>query len=259
MEFKPKIISTDFDGTIFQEFETPPVPRSLETRIGELQSFGCKWVVNTGRDIANVIDCFARAHLGILPDFLVTVEREIYTRSNGKFEPVTEWNSKCYAFHNELFARVQPYLPDLSKWISSNYKAILYSDGYSPLCVIADNNQVMDKIEQHLLEFCKTIPGLDVMRNDVYARFCHIEFNKGTALKEISRMLGIEPTFVVSAGDHYNDIPMLNKQIAHWLVAPSNAVQKVKDHVLAQNGYVSSLPAGFGVLDAINYFSNNHA
>ncbi len=43
-----QLISTDFDGTLFAEFENPPVPLKLQKLIGDLQAQGVIWVINTG-------------------------------------------------------------------------------------------------------------------------------------------------------------------------------------------------------------------
>src|SRR6266481_894617 len=52
---KPQLslISTDFDGTIFAEFEKPPIPAELQQLIGELQAGGASWVINTRRDMSS--------------------------------------------------------------------------------------------------------------------------------------------------------------------------------------------------------------
>jgi len=47
MDLPIKLISTDFDGTIFAEFETPPIAPPLVELIGQLQARGAKWVINT--------------------------------------------------------------------------------------------------------------------------------------------------------------------------------------------------------------------
>ena len=74
MSLPIKLISTDFDGTLHAEFENPPVPVDLQQLIGDLQSQGAKWVINTGRDLSSVMEGIARARLTVKPDFLVVVE-----------------------------------------------------------------------------------------------------------------------------------------------------------------------------------------
>ena len=54
-----RLISTDFDGTIFTEFENPPIPDSVQELIGDLQSRGAKWVINTGRDMSSLMEALA--------------------------------------------------------------------------------------------------------------------------------------------------------------------------------------------------------
>ena len=50
-----QLISTDFDGTLFAEFANPPIPRRLQEMIGDLQTHGAKWVINTGRDLSSLM------------------------------------------------------------------------------------------------------------------------------------------------------------------------------------------------------------
>ena len=52
---------------------------------------------------------------------------------------------------------------------------------------------------------------------------------------------------VLAAGDHLNDLPMLRRERADWLVAPANAVPAVKAAVWSQGGFVSGRPHGHGV------------
>jgi hydroxymethylpyrimidine pyrophosphatase-like HAD family hydrolase len=122
------------------------------------------------------------------------------------------------------------------------------------LCIIAANNGDMDAIHAELERYCADEPLLTVVRNDVYARFSHAAYNKGTALAEITRRLGMEPAQVFAAGDHFNDLPMLSLHHARALAAPANAVPAVQAKVREQGGYVSAMPQGNGVWDALDHF-----
>jgi hydroxymethylpyrimidine pyrophosphatase-like HAD family hydrolase len=254
-----KLISTDFDGTLFAEFENPPVPESLQLLIGSLQAGGARWVINTGRDMSSLMETLGRANLRIEPDFLVLVEREIYRLEDSEYVSLMEWNSACSQAHAQLFARIRQDLPELHRWISSRFHAHLYSDPYSPFCIIAGNNGDMDLIHRHLDEYCRSVPFLTVVRNDVYARFSHADYNKGTALAEITRLLGLERSQVFAAGDHLNDLPMLRKEFAAYLGAPMNAVPEVKESLRAQGGYVSESWHGHGVAEALERYLGGSA
>ena len=251
MSLPIRLISTDFDGTLFAEFEMPPIPRSVETLIGDLQRRGAKWVINTGRDMSSLMEALARAHISIQPDYLILVEREIYVHDGVRYAPVEDWNRACATDHATLFAQVQPRVPELMDWVNARFSAMVYADAYSPFCLIADNNGDADVIYERLIQFSGEVPHLTVVRNDVYARFSHDGYNKGTALAEVTRRLGFTKDQVFAAGDHLNDLPMLSVQHARWLVAPGNAVNRVKEVVLQQNGFVSQLSHGDGVADGL--------
>jgi HAD superfamily hydrolase (TIGR01484 family) len=249
-----KLISTDFDGTLFAEFESPPIPRQLLQLIGNLQADGAKWVINTGREMSSLMETLARAGISLEPDYLVLVEREIHSHYHSQYVGLGEWNKACQRTHADLFALVQPLLPRVIAWIKEHFHASIYEDEYSPLCLIARDNHQMDRIHEYLDGFCREIPNLTVVRNDVYARFSHQAFNKGSALGEITRRLGLKRGEVFAIGDHLNDLPMLTHQYAGLLAAPANAVSSVKEAVRAGGGYLSARPHGNGVADAIKYY-----
>jgi hydroxymethylpyrimidine pyrophosphatase-like HAD family hydrolase len=259
MSLPIQLISTDFDGTLFAEFENPPIPERVQELIGDLQSRGAKWIINTGRDMSSLMEALARARISIEPDFLVLVEREIHLHADSRYVGLEEWNSACARAHTELFARVQADLPRIVSWIGARFHARIYEDAYSPFCLIAGNNGDADVIHSYLAEYSRSVPHLAVVRNDVYARFSHEAYNKGTALAELTRRLGLDSGKVFAAGDHLNDLPMLSRQYARWLAAPGNAVEPVKQAVRQQNGYVSELSHGEGVAEALEFHLKNLA
>lgn len=249
-----QLISTDFDGTLHADFETPPVPLDLQSLIGDLQRDGAKWVINTGRDLSSVMEGMARARLTVKPDYLVVVERDIYVHEASRYEPCADWNDTCRQAHEVLFSRVRREVPKLMEWVSQHFRATVYEDAFSPFCLIAESVGDADAIQRFLEEYCANVPDLTVVRNDIYARFSHVAFNKGTALAEIARRLGVAPDHIFAAGDHYNDLPMLSGQFARKVAAPDNAMPAVKALVLDQGGYVSHQPWGHGVARALEHF-----
>jgi len=249
-----RLLSTDFDGTLFAEFEQPPIAHELVTLITELQAEGVKWVINTGRDMASLMESLARARVSIQPDFLVLVEREIYVHDGVRYAPLQPWNAACARDQEELFSRIRPEVPRLTEWVNQRFKATVYADPWSPFCLIAGNNGDADEIHRYLAEFAAGIPNLTVVRNDVYARFSHAAYNKGTALAELTQQLGLTSAQVLAAGDHLNDLPMLKSEFACALVCPSNAVPSVLQSVVSQGGFTASRPCGLGVADGIRHF-----
>jgi hypothetical protein len=249
-----KLVSTDFDGTLLAEFENPPVPPALQSLIGQLQARGAKWVINTGRDLSSLLETLGRAHLSIKPDFLVVVEREIYHHHESEYVEDRPWNRACHDAHAELFLRVRQDVPRLRAWVEARFAATIFEDAYSPFCLIAERIQDADAIHDYLIDYCCEVPKLNVMRNDVYSRFCHEAYNKGTALAEIAGQLRFTAAETFAVGDHLNDLPMLSRQYAHWLAAPGNAIEIVKATVRRQDGHVSKLTHGHGVAEGLQFF-----
>lgn len=249
-----QLISTDFDGTIFAEFENPPIPPAVVSLIGHLQSRGAKWVINTGRDMSSLMEALARARIPIQPDYLVLVEREIFAHDGVRYVGLAEWNAACARDHTELFARVRPWVPELMEWVNRRFRATVYEDAFSPFCLVAQSNGDADEIHAHLEEFCAGLPPLTVVRNDVYARFSHAAYNKGTALSELGRLLRVRPEHTFAAGDWLNDLPMLDTTRARLLGAPANAVESVRATVRRQGGFVSERERGEGVAESLLYW-----
>jgi hydroxymethylpyrimidine pyrophosphatase-like HAD family hydrolase len=117
--------------------------------------------------------------------------------------------------------------------------------------LFARSNGDADAIVGFLEDYCREVPELTVVRNDVYARFSHRNYSKGTALQEIARQLGIERSKVFAAGDHVNDLPMLQPEVAGYVAAPANAVPAVRELVKGRGGWQSGLAAGLGVEEGL--------
>ena len=61
---------------------------------------------------------------------------------------------------------------------------------------------------------------------------------------------------VFAAGDHFNDIPMLDGLHASHACCPSNAIPEVREIVLRSNGHIASKRAADGVAEAWHFFEN---
>ncbi|MCB1128574.1 MAG: HAD hydrolase family protein, partial [Verrucomicrobiae bacterium] len=144
-----------------------------------------------------------------------------------------------------------PDLPHLARWINDRYDADVYQDPYSPFCLIARRTADAEAICDYLARYCRQAGDVQVVRNDVYARFAHVGYSKGTALAEIASRLGVTAEETFAAGDHVNDLPMLDLDVAAHLAAPANAVPEVQAAVREHGGYLCRRPCGHGVEEAL--------
>ena len=248
-----KLICTDFDGTLHSDFTEPPIPETLQRKLKELQADGTQWVINTGRTLEDLQHGLDLADLSVHPDYVVVVEREIHRWDGSKYQPHSEWNERCAATQAALFAQITDRLPEIFDWVNLHFTASVYEDEWSPFCLIAHNNADADEIQQFVEKQISNEPLLTFVRNDIYARLSHIEYTKGTALNEVARLLNIPCEGILAAGDHWNDISMLQPNCAQWIVAPANAITKVAQHVKSIDGFLANSDSGQGVLEGLEW------
>ena len=128
---------------------------------------------------------------------------------------------------------------------------IFSEDEYSPLRVVTQSEAGMDEVELTLRHAMRPFPSLQLVRNSVYLRVAHRAYSKGTALAEIQRILQVAPDQTVAAGDHFNDLPMLDRTYARYLISPQNSVAPVRARVREQGGYLATRKAGLGILEGL--------
>lgn len=242
-----QLVCTDFDGTIHTDLESPAIAPEFQAVIAQLQSQGVRWVVNTGRSLADLLRELARARLAVAPDYLVVVEREIHVRAGDRYVAHTDWNERCARTHDELFARLRPELPHWFEWVNGNFVAEVYEDPWSPFCLVAASPEDAVAIVEQVELRCRAWPELTVVANHVYARLSHADYHKGSALQEVAKLCAVEPAGTFIAGDHWNDLPMLRRDLGRWLVAPENAMPEVKTAVNEAGGWVIPGRAGRAV------------
>lgn len=235
-----RLVCTDFDGTIHSDLDSPAIAHEFQDLIADLQRRGVRWVVNTGRELDDLLREMERSELRVAPDFLVVVEREIYVREDGRFEGHASWNERCTRTHAQLFERMRPNVPEWNDWVTRNFVAEVYEDAWSPFCLVASSPADATVIVNRLKAWCRPWPELVVVSNHVYVRLSHADYHKGSALREVASLCGASPATTFIAGDHLNDLPMLKRECARWLVAPENAVPEVKLAVRTAGGRILS-------------------
>ena len=250
-----KLLSTDFDGTLVDHAGTPRVAEELFELLAAVQRRGVRWAINTGRELAHIVDGLEEFRFPVQPDFVLTSEREVFHRNpDGGWQDFGDWNERCSAAHRELFAVAQPLLDDVLAFLKRDAEAHPIYEGSQLIGLTSSTEEEMDRICAFLERERARVPGFQYQRNTIYVRFCHEDYSKGTALAELARLLGTHRGEIFAAGDHFNDLPMLDGRHARWVACPSNAVEEVQTLVRAAKGYVASRECSWGVVEALRYF-----
>jgi len=258
MRSQIRLLSTDFDGTLVAHDDNPVLDPDCMQLIGQLQQTGATWAINTGRSVELLESGLLDFEFPIHPDFILTSEREVFRRAQnggGKWEAFGDWNDRCARAHVELFTSAESVLSEIVDFIKQNTNARVLYLGERVEGIVAQSEEEMDRIAQFIDKARRRQPQFNYQRNTLYLRFCHADYHKGAALGELSRLIQIPREHIFAAGDHHNDLSMLDGRFAAMPACPANAIDEVKQAVRAAAGYVGVREYGAGVYDALLHFT----
>lgn len=254
-----RLLSTDFDGTLVAHGSDPVLDRGCMEHIEKLQADGVIWAINTGRSVDLLQSGLADFEFPIHPDFILTSERDIFRPSpNGeKWEPYGDWNERVAREHAELFQSAESVLAEVVDFVNQKTKARLLYHSAGLEGLVAENEEELERVTKFIDRAREKQPKFHYQRNTVYLRFCHADYHKGAALAELSRLLEIPREEIFAAGDHHNDISMLDGRYAQYPACPANAIGEVKEAVASAGGHVAAEPYGAGVHEALLRFAED--
>jgi HAD superfamily hydrolase (TIGR01484 family) len=258
MHSQIQLLSLDFDGTLVSRAGEPVLDAQCMEMIRELQDAGAIWAINTGRSVDLLESGLADFAFPIRPDFILTEERDVFRpgQNGDKWEAFGDWNERCAREHRELFSSASAVLAEVIDFVTQKTQARVIYEPDGPAGLIANNEEEMNLVTEFIEQARARHPKLDYQRNTVYLRFCHADYHKGAALAELARLIEVPRENIFTAGDHHNDISMLDGKFAAMPSCPANAIGEVKTAVRAAGGYVAEKAHGAGVYEALIHFTN---
>ena len=261
MHSRVQLLSLDFDGTLISRVSEPVLDTQCMELIRELQDAGTMWAINTGRSVDLLESGLTDFSFPIRPDFILTTERDVFRpgQNADKWEAFGDWNERCAQDHTDLFSSAHSVLAEVIDFVTQKTKARLIYDSERLEGLVAENDEEMGRITDFIEQAGARHPNLDYQRNTVYLRFCHADYHKGAALAELARLIEVPRENIFAAGDHHNDISMLDGKVAAMPSCPANAIDEVKAAVRAAGGYVARKQHGAGVYEALLHFLDGKA
>lgn len=264
MPSKIRLLSTDFDGTLVAHHlngaggrDSVLDPRCMDL-IREMQKGGAIWAINTGRSMQLLESGLADFDFPVRPDFILTSERDVFRpcAQGQKWEAFGEWNSRVARDHAGLYQSASSVYAEVLDFVQRNTRARIIHERHGPEGLIAQNEEEMARIISFIDDARAAHPKFHYQHNTVYLRFCHADYHKGAALAELSRLIDLPRDQTFAAGDHHNDISMLDGRYAAFPACPANAIPEVKQTVRNAGGYVAEGECGAGVYEALLYFTS---
>ena len=250
------LLCFDFDGTLVNHEGELPFHPAMGDMLRQYKSQGAAWVVNTGRSLSQTLEGIAQHHIFQLPDYIIAQECEIYCPGFFKaWKDFGSWNSRARRAHDHFVEKHRAFLNEMRDYVHGETRAEFLMGELGQVGIVAEDEAELDGI-------CTVIeakgasrdPEIGYHRNGRYLRFSHASYSKGTALRELARLIGVPKDKIFAAGDNHNDLSMLDASVAGNIACPSNALLPVKDHVRSHGGFLASRPASEGMMEALQHF-----
>lgn len=252
-----RLLSTDFDGTLIGHGSDGRCSPAFAAVLQEHARQGGLWAVNTGRGLEHAIAGLQVFGAPVWPDFLLTHERHVFRRrTNEVWDAHGSWNDICQQRHEELFGRAGGIFGTMEKLSETLEGVVVLYEEETPAGLITASEELMDEVIVHLQREAQAVSDFGYQRNTIYLRFCHRDYHKGSALGELCRLENIAAEEVLAAGDHCNDLSMLDGSYAGMPACPGNAIEQVKETVRRAGGYVARENWADGVAEAFRHYQS---
>jgi HAD superfamily hydrolase (TIGR01484 family) len=250
------VLSFDFDGTLHDPAESPPVSDRFFELIRKLrEEKRAIWGINTGRSMNHVIEGLVESRFPFSPDWVVAREREIWFPNNfGRWIGDEKWNKTCEKDHKKFFKKVRKVLNAIRKEVEEHTGATWVEQVGDPAGLISKTEEEMEWIVGRVRELAAGEPLLGWQRNSIYLRFGHRNYQKGSSLVQVAKTFGLDSSRSFAIGDSFNDLEMLNPDAAAHFACPGNAVPEIKAHVAALDGYVCKASHSSACVEALEHF-----
>jgi len=250
---KIRLLATDFDGTLVGRLEDLKyIPEFMQSVVA-LRAAGGKWVISTGRSLHRFRDVFKPFVLaGLRPDFLIVEHVFVYSVTALGYQPHVIWNTqtifrqwhdRCKAAKfirqwHKIFTQAAPHMVTLHQ---TRTHVLMRFDS-------EENAVSAEEILRTQMTGC---PHVYAIRQDVTIEMQVAAFDKGLALMELVRHLGLSSRDVLAIGDGDNDICMLEESVVGMTGCPANSGWSVMQAVKERQGHISKFASLAGVVDII--------
>lgn len=250
------MLSFDFDGTLHDPAQSPPVDDAFFEKIAALRkSAAAVWGINTGRSMEHVIEGFIESRFPYAPDWVVARERELwFPNAVGRWVGDLDWNKRCEKDHHKFFRKVRRLMQRIRAEVEEHTGAQWVEQAGDPAGLIARTEEEMEWIVARVRELATAEPLLGWQRNTIYLRFGHRNYQKGSSLVRIAGTWGLGPAESFAIGDSHNDFEMLSPNAAARIACPANAVPEIRAHVAAVGGHICIASHSQGCVEALGKF-----
>ena len=253
------LVCLDFDGTIMAyDEETGHLHPQVIATLNKLSLLGVAWCTNSGREMENqrsILDASRKKGLKHMPTALLCGESFIYRLREGSYVSSEPWNSAVRGhlkvFHQQVQSVLKPHMED---W-KSRYQPTVYAAEEYTTFLVGDEEEKPARLCDELQRcMAGAVPRGVVSRNGGWLVILPSHLGKGNVLRTYIGGVGFSPEDVLSVGDHFNDISMLDGAVVRHVGCPADAIPEVAQAVRNAGGWVASAKGPAGTVEVIEHF-----
>lgn len=250
-----KLFMTDLDGTALGGGFIPydRLPDHYSDFLDELVLNGWDWAINSTWDPEGQWKLIQRSKVKSRPRFLIAEfgRQLVEVRNNElvRVNPYTEKNDQRISEYcrkyllpllNKLCMRIQP-------------RSIMY---YEHLVTVKYRHEITRDMLPELAD--AEASGVFDIYLDKHTLALRAGFlSKGLPMPIIIDEFGYQPESIVCAGDELMDLGMMDPEYSKVYLAPGNAGECLKRHVIAHSGYIGTRNFAAGIIEAFYLWQQN--
>lgn len=220
-----KCIFSDMDGTLLDE--NGKVPKSFGTMLADLKKRGCRFVATSGRqysslantlkeykeDILLISDNGACASIGDRELFCKHMDKDIALEIIRRVDAMPEYIKPVVAGRINSYVRNE-WIGDQDEFGQYNTEVCMvdsFGDIDEDIVKISVSDRKYRDSEKNIYSNFSDINGVKMLiTSAMWVDFMSVGVSKGTAIRELQSVLGVDPAECAAFGDYLNDMDMMD-------------------------------------------------
>jgi hydroxymethylpyrimidine pyrophosphatase-like HAD family hydrolase len=248
------LIALDLDGTAVRYEPRLEMDPDLMEYISSLRERGAAWAMNSDRYTDTMIDIAMLLPEEQRPAAILSCQRFIHLlNSQGRYAPVSPWNSQQMLLHKSLWDRIAPHFAQWHEAIAREFTIVAHAIN-DLVCAYLVSTDQTPPLRARMRALVQPWPDAQVSGNQEWTFILHAAFSKGRVLGTCAELLGVDPQNIIAVGDGLNDITMLNGSVTRMVGCPGNASPEVVQAVTEAGGVVAEGTAAAGTLHILRHY-----
>ena len=257
MQDEIKLLVTDLDGTLLGMSSELPHYALFGKMVDELRrESGTQWVICTGRTLTS---CLRFLHpmmaVGAIPDYVVVNHTHVYGLEGSQHKAHMWWSLRigfdAWIERLRAISAIKEWYRMIHRGVLRCLSAKLERGSLLLRFETDDDSQVVAQLLKTKAQSLRAVAVFEFFR-EVQVR--RVSFSKAVSVVELGKRLGVDKKNILTIGNAYNDLSMLDGSVSGMTGCPENAEPKVVETVHLAEGHIARESFLDGVLEVMNAY-----